>query len=51
MIDVVRLKHKRRQLEQPAGHRSGTDAGPKQPRHHGGKIVSPVEAIFEFREI
>ena len=39
------------QLEQPVGHGCGTDTGPEKPWHHGGKIVSPVEAIFEFREI
>ena len=39
------------QLEQPVGHRRGADTGPEKPRHHGGKIVSPIEAVFELREI
>src|SRR5208337_199516 len=40
-----------RELEQPVGHGCGADARPKEPRHHGGEIVSPVEAIFEFGEV
>jgi hypothetical protein len=43
-IDII-------QLEQPVGHWRGTDACPKQPRHHRGEIVSPIEAVFERGEI
>src|ERR1700677_4167111 len=39
------------QLEQPVGHRWGSHGRPREPRHHGGKIVSSVETILELGQI
>src|SRR5271166_1171320 len=39
------------QLEQPLGRRRGPNRGPDEPRHHGGGIVSSVDAILELGEL
>src|ERR1700692_5072581 len=40
-----------RQFEEAIWHRRGSDGGEAEPWHHGGEIVSPVEAVFEFGEV
>src|SRR5262249_47722955 len=39
------------QLEQPVGHRYGSNGSPCETRDHGGKIVSSVKAVFELSEV
>ena len=40
-----------RQFEEAAWHRWGSDCNEAKPWNHGGEIVSPVEAVFEFGEV
>ena len=39
------------QFQQAIRHWRGSDAGPGQARYDGGKIVAPVEAVFELGEV
>src|SRR5690348_15833957 len=39
------------QLEQPEGHRGGSNGSPCETRDHGGMIVSSVKAVLELSEV
>src|SRR5229473_7085655 len=39
------------QFEEAIGHGWSSDGDIAEPRHHGGEIVAPVEAVFEFGEV
>jgi hypothetical protein len=39
------------QFEEAVWHRRGSNCDVAELRHHGGEIVSPVEAVFEFGEV
>src|ERR1700688_2280791 len=39
------------QFEEAVWHRRGSDGDVAEPWHHGGEIVAPVEAVFEFGEV
>ena len=38
------------QFEETVRHRRGSHGDVAEPWHHGGEIVTPIEAIFEFGE-
>src|SRR5260370_12758330 len=40
-----------RQFEEAVGHRRGSDCDIAEAWHHGGEIVSAVEAVLEFGEV
>src|SRR5437879_9889837 len=40
-----------RQFEEVVWHRRGSDCDIAEARHHGGEIVSAVEAVLEFGEV
>src|SRR5712692_6927024 len=39
------------QFEEAVWHGRSSDGDVAEPRHHGGEIVAPVEAVFEFGEV
>src|SRR5689334_7781217 len=39
------------QFEEAVWHRRGSDCDIAEAWHHGGEIVSAVEAVFEFGEV
>src|SRR5260370_31616712 len=39
------------QFEEAVWHRRGSDSDVAEAWHHGGEIVSAVEAVFEFGEV
>jgi hypothetical protein len=40
-----------RHFEEAVWHRRGSDCDVAEPWHHGGEIVSAVEAVFEFGKV
>ena len=45
------ITHNLSQFQEPVGHWCGPDGGPSEAANHGCKIVSSVEAVFEFGEV